>query len=553
MQLVLVNDKGQVCERVYIEACLDQIQYENGLKVLPSSVENSRFPGGRCYSIYVDKLMDIRVRARFLNPKITYSVNLVFRNALQRVWLCRTLHYKLNGDTKCCMVYDTYAREDGWFVVPLYEFTSDHKTADFEIIFEGTRNGCELQVAGFEFQPNEKVELHDQGLEEYQDIVKAASQSLFYKTLEELEVLLSVGFHINNHKTCLIPRQGGYSFYHTDLYSRFPRFFKTNEKGFKVHIRTQFLTPSIRYTVNLVLCKDEYSIEQMYAALRYKLEGEAKTSIVYLATTTKDNLSYIAELYQFTSDGRVFDLEIVFLDHKKDLHVEGVLFQPLEKVEHEQALADEEVSNDSMQWTMKENDSGTKLLKWFHVDKGQEGYAVDKDGKKSLMLAARGVIKTEGLSFTSLPESRFQEVAVITANNFDIVKEIKCDALTPETTYACYLVYKYTGDQLVLKTPHTKDRNYIRGYIYLLSPPKTPIIGQNLGQKTHSSLKRSKFIVVPRQRNDGWMEVKVWEFQPPSSTDTIDMYIMLTTPDYNDISGLIIESIELRPVVAHST
>ena len=70
----------------------------------------------------------------------------------------------------------------------------------------------------------------------------------------------------------------------------------------------------------------------MYVTLRYKLDGETETSIVYLATETKDNRSFIAELYQFTSNGRTFDLEIVFEDHKDNLKVEGILFQPLDKV-----------------------------------------------------------------------------------------------------------------------------------------------------------------------------------------------------------------------------
>ncbi|GKD42330.1 hypothetical protein Tco_1266975 [Tanacetum coccineum] len=211
---------------------------------------------------------------------------------------------------------------------------------------------------------------------------------------------------------CLISREGGYSFFYTDGYSRFPcSYLETNEKGFKVHIRTQFLTPSIRYTVNLVLRKGRSSGKQMYVALRYTLEGEmTESSIVYLANETKDNHSYIVELYQFTSNGRTFDLDIVFKEHKDDLEVEGILLRPLEKVEHEQVLEDEELSNDSLQWTMKEKDLGTKLLKCFHINKGQEGYAVDNNGKKSLMLAARHAIRSyDKPSFKSSPESRYAE------------------------------------------------------------------------------------------------------------------------------------------------
>ncbi|GJS34492.1 hypothetical protein Tco_0532874 [Tanacetum coccineum] len=428
--LLSVNDKGGViCERIYIEACLDPIQYRH-LKD-PPDLENSRFPGGRSYFKYKEKLK-IRVRAEFLCPLKTYSLNLVFRNVMDM--RCETFHYKLDGETKCCMVYDTYEREDGWFVVPLYQFPSDHKTADFEINFEGFRSRCKLQIAGFEFQPlEEKVELHDQGLEEYQEIVKAASQSLFYKSLEELKELLSIGFHIDNHKTwfslneneehcemlsianCLISREGGYDFDYNELYSRFPRFLKTNKKGFKVHIKTQLLTPSIRYTVNLVLRKGNSYEKQKYVGLRYKLEGETETSIVYLANETKDNRSFdvsnhsfIAELYQFTSNERTFDLEIVLEDHKYALEVEGILFQPQEKVslsfflngsifelevEHEQVLEDKELSNDSLQWTRK-NNLFSHLLKRF-MGKGQETYTVDNNGKKYAMFSARGVIKSE--------------------------------------------------------------------------------------------------------------------------------------------------------------
>ncbi|PWA68341.1 protein kinase-like domain, Phloem protein 2-like protein [Artemisia annua] len=352
MQLVSLNDKGQVCERIYIKACLDQIQNYR-LK----NFQSSRFPGGRCYYKHKDDLK-VRVRAQFLCPQIIYSVNLVFRNAERK--RCQTLHYILNGEEKCCMVYDTYKREDGWFVVSLYQFTSDRKTADFEIDFRGFLNGCKLQVAGFEFQPlEEKAELHDQGLEEYEDIVKAASQSLFYKSPEEFKELLTL---------------------HTFL-----------------------------------------------------------------------------------------------------------------------------------QWTMKKGLFSDLLKK----SKGQKGYAVDNNGKKSLMFSARGVITRDNLSFQSLPESRFGEVAVITDSNFKIVKKIKCDALTPETTYACYLVYKSTEDQPVLKITHPDNR-----YIYL--------------------------------RSDGWMEVKVWEIRTSRSAKTIHMDIWLSDPYFTCIRGLIIESIELRPTVAHS-
>ncbi|GJU00983.1 kinase-like domain, phloem protein 2-like protein [Tanacetum coccineum] len=563
--LLSINDKGEVfCERTCIEACLDQIQYDRLED--PSGFENSRFPGGRCYSKHEDELK-VRVRARFLYPLITYVVNLVFRNA--GIDMCKTLHYKLNGETKCCMVYDTYEKEDGWFVVPLYQFTSDHKIAHFEINFEGIGSDrCKLQVAGFEFRPIERtVELHDQGLAKYQDIVKAASQPLFYQSHEEFKELLSIGFYISNYKTwfslnengehcemlsiadCLISSAGGYSSHYTNFISRFPCIFKTNKKGFQVHIRTQFLTPLIDYTVNIVLCNRSTIYTPMYVALRYKLEGESETSIVYLATKTKDNRSFIAELYQFTSTERTFDLEVAFEDYTYNLIVEGILFQPLEKVEHEQVLEDEEVSNDSMQWRMKQG-LVSNLLKRFHIYNDQTGYTFVKNGKKSLMLSARGVIEGYNLSFQSSSESRFGEVVVITYTNFNIAKRFKSDVLSPETTYAIYLVYKLNKYLPVLQI------QWENSYIYLVSPPDTPIIGQKLDQNTQKPLNRVRpkldDVEVPRQRSDGWMEIKVRQLQTPSYYRTIYVNISLLTPDYKNIRGLIIDSIEVRPIVAHS-
>nr|GEV25161.1 putative ribonuclease H-like domain-containing protein [Tanacetum cinerariifolium] len=148
----------------------------------------------------------------------------------------------------------------------------------------------------------------------------------------------------------------------------------------------------------------------MFVSLRYKLKGKTETYVVYLANKTKHKRPFTSKLYQFTSNGRTFDLNIVFEDHKDDLEVEGILFQPLEKA-----------------------------------------YAVDKDGKKSLMLSARGILKCyEGLSFQSSSESRFGEVAV-TSYRIKIEKKIESDILSAETTYAIYLICKLPHYQSICR------------------------------------------------------------------------------------------------------
>ncbi|PWA64765.1 Concanavalin A-like lectin/glucanase, subgroup [Artemisia annua] len=192
--LFSINDKREHCERICIEGCLNLDEIKDGSLEYPSHYYNSRFPGGRCYE-YKNEFK-ARVRADFLSPEITYTVNLVFRfinkSNLPKLMPIR---YKLDGETKLITVYKTNQGEDGWFMAALHQCTSEHRS--LEIMFE--RCQFSLLVAGIEFQPfKEKVE--DDEVLEYQDIIKAASHSLAYRSLAELKVLLSKGIHLNEYK-----------------------------------------------------------------------------------------------------------------------------------------------------------------------------------------------------------------------------------------------------------------------------------------------------------------------------------------------------------------
>lgn len=111
--------------------------------------------------------------------------------------------------------------------------------------------------------------------------------------------------------------------------------------GFKTHVKTQFLSPSITYTVNLV-CYSSFDHKQEYGKLKYRLRGETTTSTVNLTNRRKvDDWLCRVELFQFTSDGSIVELEITFDNHGFNLQVEGILFQPLE---HTQQGSSNEVS-----------------------------------------------------------------------------------------------------------------------------------------------------------------------------------------------------------------
>ncbi|GKD30696.1 kinase-like domain, phloem protein 2-like protein [Tanacetum coccineum] len=646
-----INEKGEHIERIYIEACMDL----NTIKAYnlhdPSyyDIVNSRFPGGKCYKY--DSVLKACARSQYLTPQISYTLNLVFRYKKQsEVNECNIiLRYKVDGEAQVSIIYPTNMREDGWFVVPLYQFTSQHTTVD--ILFEFENRRFSLIVVGFEFQPfEEKVEL--QVFEEYQHIVEAASQSLACRSFQELKQILSVGIHLNGYKTwfslnekgehchmismkdCLIPNEDFTPRYKSHSQSRFPAgFYDTEQKGFRTHVKTQLLNPLIPYTVNLIFYF-HLSYHEAYIDLKYRVNGETRTSTVYLAKK-RDDFLHMAELYQVTSNGGLVDLEIDFENPGINIKgVEGILFQPLEKVE-DQVLEDDKVediqpvldSDSDTYWGQKLPDDYEEILKMskhsvegktkkelysmfcqgFLINNGQQWLAVNKNGKKWQMLSTRTCVIDERIFLTwessnesrcgdelarhilggnsppprhhtkvahqkdahrgseeekdklgdALPQLKalFGEVLVITAGyTLEIVRDLEYTSLSPDTTYASYLVYNLPEDQSTFEVPMfawERDgyRNGPNGwYLYLGSPPNTPVIGRKLDKNSYNPLNRHKLNALPRQRSDGWMEVKVWDFQTEKTPKTVSMNLMVKHPVMKDLCGLIIQGIEVRPI-----
>nr|GEV93838.1 protein kinase-like domain, phloem protein 2-like protein [Tanacetum cinerariifolium] len=438
-----------------------------------------------------------------------------------------------------------------------------------------------------------KAEL--QVFEQYQHIVVAASQYLFYRSFDELKHILSKGVHLNGYETwfslndkgehchmismedCLTLNDDFPSRYKSHYLSRFPAgLYQTYNKGFKTHVKTQLLSPSITYTVNLVFyCA---SSKQVYVDLKYRLRGETTTSTVYLANQRRYDDLYMAELYQFTCDGRIVDFEIIFENSGTNIAgVEGIMFRPVEKVE-DQLLEDDkvedietisdsdmyweqkipngyeeilELSKDSLEWKTKK-ELYSILCEGFLLDKGQQWFSVDKNGKKCQMLSARAatfIIDDNNTNWESSNESRFGEVLVITAGHkFEIKGEIKSEVVLPETNYASYLVYKLPQDKSTFEAPMFVSKKHVlrKNYIYLVSPPVTPVIGSKLDENSYNPLNRYKGNSIPQQRTDGWMEVKVWEFQ--TTTKIVPMNLCFEKPDEKNLKGLMVQGIELRPI-----
>nr|XP_043630327.1 uncharacterized protein LOC122601647 [Erigeron canadensis] len=434
----------------------------------------------------------------------------------------------------------------------------------------------------------------------YEEIIIMAIPPLTYRSIDELKTILSNGIFLNEGKTwfsinktgehcemisttdCLIPiASDSKNRYISENGSRFlGGCFMAYDGKFKTHVKTQFLSPQITYTVNLVfkfiytkkaVCKPTYSV------LRYKLEAEEKLSVCYLADKREDGW-LMAELYQFTSDSRYVDLQIL-IEGSYSLAVEGIEFRPLDMVRCE-VLEDEKVdmpsisdsdtiweeklpknheemikwSKDSLQWTTKK-ELYFILCKGFPINNGKEWLSLDKKGRKCHMLEARMALLEEECNWESFNQSRFKEVAVHPNKSFHIVCTINPHILSPRTRYASYLVYKLPNDPYEFEAPmvlmdkdhsHSTDAPCLR-FVHLLSP-QTPVIRRRDDQNAHNPLNRPKIKGLPRQRQDGWMEVQIWEFITCFTTKTISMDLELASSFYKVIEGLIVQGIEFKPI-----
>ncbi|KAI3505486.1 hypothetical protein L1887_27617 [Cichorium endivia] len=254
----------------------------------------------------------------------------------------------------------------------------------------------------------------------------------------------------------------------------------------------------------------------------------------------------------------------------RGVHIEGIEFRPVERVEY-QVLEDDEVdmktishsdtyldqnlpsdhedilkcSKDSLQWTTKE-ELYSILRKGFPINDGEEWFSLDENGKKCHMLSARMSLGIRDWKWRSSPDSRFGKVAFEPRGGFWI--DCRPKMLSPQTTYAIYLVYKlqenHSGFEPPVRVSDDSNSSYnkIPWYIYLLLP-QTPMIYN----KSHSPLDRRKRKGRPQQRNDGWLEVQVWEFQTGTTTKEISKYLRLTLSENESLKGLIVEGIEFKP------
>ncbi|XP_076959245.1 uncharacterized protein LOC143635251 isoform X2 [Bidens hawaiensis] len=356
--------------------------------------------------------------------------------------------------------------------------------------------------------------------------------------------------------------------------------------SFKTRVQARFLSPGVTYAVNLVFKNKSQS---RYIGLEYKLKGELSSCFSFVSDEREDGW-LAAELYQFTTDQRTVDLEICFYTECcPTMLVEGIEFRPLKKADHE-ALMEDKVdmqldihtyfddmlsdyedmikrSKDSVQWKSKK-ELISILCKGFQLSYGEEWFYLDKHGKKCLMLPARAILEEDRWTWNSEPETRFEEVACCNFDMFGIYCKFNSKLLSPETTYAAFLVYELPDDHESVDQPPPvqvvdKDSDLKEVYNIFLRAPQTPVISWNeKEERTFNPLTKPKGIKgLPKQRSDGWMEVQVHEFQTRAAIKMVqkkahahEFVKMISTrlkfSGYDmSLKGVIVQGLEFRPTV----
>ncbi|XP_058744429.1 F-box protein PP2-B10-like [Vicia villosa] len=190
------------------------------------------------------------------------------------------------------------------------------------------------------------------------------------------------------------------------------------------------------------------------------------------------------------------------------------------------------------------------------IDNGLKSFQLDrKSGKIFYMLAARSLSISWGdderyWNWITMPNSRFPEVAKLCyVWWFEIRGIINTLALSPNTQYAAYLVFKMidaygfenkTVDLTVgVKGGHNNTK------IVCFDPHIEPVIG-----RWYSGRRPRPHNIVglqrPSVRSDGWWEIKMGEFFNSNLEDEIEMSVMEIKS--NGCKGnFFLEGIEVRP------
>ncbi|KAJ0624974.1 putative phloem protein [Helianthus annuus] len=281
----------------------------------------------------------------------------------------------------------------------------------------------------------------------------------------------------------------------------------------QAHIKAQLLTPNAIYGVYLVFIivepnKISSEPKYKYVNLKYKMKDE--TLHAYLATWRKDKWMMV-ELYRFLNDKDDVNFEVLLESFSRyycgsgPIYIEGIEFRAIDNL----------------------------------------FLATEMNGKQRLMLSAKAVLydSSNVKLFRLKPseQSRFGDVIEVLSQP---VVRIKCKIdelyLSPDIYYRCYLIFKLSEKCRGLHCPVK-----VRGPLH-----RSNKVIKNLYLRSPNAWNIHDIDQVPKQREDGWMEVNVWTFK---TKDVQRMFqgisVNLKLISYEGtMSGLIVCGLEFRPM-----
>ncbi|GJS60803.1 kinase-like domain, phloem protein 2-like protein [Tanacetum coccineum] len=326
-----------------------------------------------------------------------------------------------------------------------------------------------------------------------------------------------------------------------------------SDLNFEVKTRAQFLSPDV-YGVYLVFkfCDSkQFTDKPMYVNLRYR--NGHKSLHAYFATW-RDEKWMMIELNRFLNQNEDVVFEFLFESFSSyysgdvAVYVEGIEFQAIENVEHEgnrKLIEVQEVLKSNIN-VDQVRQLPTDFKEIFKIDRNYEVlfWLGNIDGMKLLIVSAKAAlynVSNEHL-FTSksISQSRFQEVIeVLPQHIFHIKCTIKIQMLSTYAEYTCYLVFKLSDKHEGLDCPvNVRDvfhqENNKAEFLYFITP---------------SPLNIHDITRVPKQREDGWMEIQLWKFYSNSEfkDDSLSMNMKFTSHE-GPMSGLIVCGLEFRPL-----
>ncbi|XP_051123421.1 F-box protein At2g02240-like [Andrographis paniculata] len=195
------------------------------------------------------------------------------------------------------------------------------------------------------------------------------------------------------------------------------------------------------------------------------------------------------------------------------------------------------------------------------IDDGRKSFSLDRStGKVCCMLSAKEVC-SEMINRTSLPESRFSEVAEIPKNRALRIHGpgyAEMPPLTPDTKYIAYFVFSFNTETDGFKLPANPKHAKVelqwwpdkRKFLICLLP-KDAIHDENLDDRYLDFICHPD-ILWPNTRLDGWLEIELWELfitreKRESNEDGREYHQKLQLDTDSWKCGIHIEGIEYRP------